>query len=449
MAKARREPAPALAKPSVAGLTRPAGASHFGFNALAGVIGIAFLLWRQSVAPEQAQANGLMTGVVIALLIAAHEILRLKAHRLPSTGLDWDGAFTPSYARIACKLLGLALTLGVIASVYWLLPEYHGSFYQPFWDALTTYGIPLLAMSPAYFWWVDGHQRQPEDAYYHLGRALLHPLAPEARALIKNHFGGWAVKAFFLPLMTVYVGTEVRGFWSAWQAIQAAAAQAGGFWAALTTQKLGFYPYELLYRFTFTVDLLFCVVGYVMTLKVFDSHIRSADPTALGWMVALICYQPFFSLLEAQYLRYEDHIVWGTWLIGAPVIKFFWAVAISVLVSIYCLATVAFGLRFSNLTYRGIITSGPYRYSKHPAYLSKNLSWWLISVPFIAVAPAAALTNCTHLLAINCIYYLRARTEERHLSQDPVYVQYALWINEHGLLARLGRWWPALRYRAA
>ena len=71
----------------------------------------------------------------------------------------------------------------------------------------------------------------------------------------------------------------------------------------------------------------------------------------------------------------------------------------------------------------------------------------MISVPFIATAPGPALSNCLHLLLINAIYYARARTEEAHLSRDPDYVRYALWMNEHGLLARLGRRWTWLRYR--
>ena len=54
------------------------------------------------------------------------------------------------------------------------------------------------------------------------------------------------------------------------------------------------------------------------------------------------------------------------------------------LVLVYCLATVAFGYRMSNMTYRGIITSGPYRFTKHPAYLGKVASWWLISLPFFS-----------------------------------------------------------------
>jgi protein-S-isoprenylcysteine O-methyltransferase Ste14 len=126
-----------------------------------------------------------------------------------------------------------------------------------------------------------------------------------------------------------------------------------------------------------------------------------------------------------------------------------WGTLIIVLSMVYALCTVSFGLRFSNLTNRGIITGGPYRFSKHPAYLSKNLSWWLVSVPFISNEGwAAGLRNCCLLTLLNLVYYARARTEERHLSRDPAYVAYALWINDKGLLRGLARIFPAFRYRA-
>jgi hypothetical protein len=46
------------------------------------------------------------------------------------------------------------------------------------------------------------------------------------------------------------------------------------------------------------------------------------------------------------------------------------------------------------------------------------------------------------------VYYIRARTEERHLSWDPTYVAYAEWIDRHGVLRHLGKLFPFLRYRA-
>jgi protein-S-isoprenylcysteine O-methyltransferase Ste14 len=129
-----------------------------------------------------------------------------------------------------------------------------------------------------------------------------------------------------------------------------------------------------------------------------------------------------------------------------------WGSLILVLVVIYVWATIAFGARFSNLTHRGIITSGPYRYTKHPAYLAKNLSWWLVSMPFMfGVSPLTSLRCCVLLLMLNGVYYLRAKTEERHLSLDPDYRRYAQWIDQHGLLrgisgipllGALARWRP-------
>jgi protein-S-isoprenylcysteine O-methyltransferase Ste14 len=115
-----------------------------------------------------------------------------------------------------------------------------------------------------------------------------------------------------------------------------------------------------------------------------------------------------------------------------------WGSGILFLVFVYVWSTAAFGLRFSNLTHRGIITHGPYRWTKHPAYLAKNLSWWMISVPFVAGSGwLVAIQSCLMLAAVNLIYYLRAKSEERHLAADPVYRDYQAYIARHGLCARL------------
>ncbi len=118
------------------------------------------------------------------------------------------------------------------------------------------------------------------------------------------------------------------------------------------------------------------------------------------------------------------------------------------LLGFYALSAVVFGCRFSNLTHRGVLTNGPFRLTKHPAYVSKNISWWLISVPFVSnEGPVEAITMCVLLLGVNAIYFARAKTEERHLSWDPDYVAYALWIEENGIFRWVGRLLPFVRYR--
>ena len=52
-------------------------------------------------------------------------------------------------------------------------------------------------------------------------------------------------------------------------------------------------------------------------------------------------------------------------------------------VGVYAWATLALGLRASNLTNRGIVTTGPYRWLRHPAYVAKNLSWWIGATPLV------------------------------------------------------------------
>jgi protein-S-isoprenylcysteine O-methyltransferase Ste14 len=239
------------------------------------------------------------------------------------------------------------------------------------------------------------------------------------------HARGWAIKAFFLPLMFVYVVGDLGGFWS----------------GPLLPAPVDFehiFPrlIDLLYLF----DVFLAAITYALTLRPLDSHIRSADPTVAGWLVCLALYPPF-NAVTGKILPYDqDGLFWGKVFAPYPALYVLWGVAILVLVAIYAWSTAAFGLRFSNLTHRGIITNGPYRWSKHPAYLSKNLSWWMISVPFVAGAGwFQAVQSCLLLGGVNLIYFLRARTEERHLSADPVYRDYAAFIAERGLLAVAGR----------
>ncbi len=182
--------------------------------------------------------------------------------------------------------------------------------------------------------------------------------------------------------------------------------------------------YDFLYDFIFFIDLLFTTVGYALCFRPIDTHLRSAEPTFLGWGVALFCYEPFFGMLfERQYVHYQG-LGFGNWLATMPGLRWAWGITILLLITVYVLATVAFGVRFSNLTHRGILTNGPYRFTKHPAYVAKNLSWWLLSIPFIPnESLATSIKHCVGLLLVNFIYYMRAKTEERHLSLDPTYVR--------------------------
>jgi hypothetical protein len=341
-------------------------------------------------------------------------------HR-PSTGMAM-AYWQPNIRRALIKLVGLIGSLAFVGCLYWVFPEYHGSFYDPYYELLRLILPAWLILALPYIYYVDARMPYPKDMYWVMGRIFLLEWEGIDWRKVWNHLLGWIVKGFFLPLMFVYMCRSLDVFLKY-------------DFSQLTAFR--FY-YDFLFQFLFFIDVGLVSMGYLMSLRLFDTHIRSTEPTMLGWVVALICYQPFLSVINQQYLAYETGHPWGEWLWGSPMLYGVWGCMILMLIGIYVWSTVIFGARFSNLTHRGIITNGPYRWSRHPAYWSKNLSWWMISVPFLVHGSwLEMIRHCALLLMLNGIYYLRAKTEEAHLSNDPDYVQYSNWVAQHGLLRKI------------
>ncbi|MBX3232756.1 MAG: hypothetical protein KIT84_43545 [Labilithrix sp.] len=169
----------------------------------------------------------------------------------------------------------------------------------------------------------------------------------------------------------------------------------------------------LTYDIIFAVDCGWALVGYGMESRWLNNKTKSVEPTAFGWLVCMACYPPFNNVL-GTYLPLENGapvIVHPDWLLALRVFTVF-------LFAIYAAATVAFGPRFSNLTNRGIISGGPYRFVRHPAYLCKCTAWWMEHLPTMTITKG-------FFLSLLCgVYALRAWTEERHLSADPDYLAY-------------------------
>ena len=405
-------------------LDSPRSATSFALSFIALLAGLIVAALAQHLWPGDPERTLLCGGGAIALTIALVDLVFFGTSRRPSSGLAAHALRPASLGEAAVRFLGLLVTLATIGLVYWLFPEYHGTFYQPYWHLLQTLAWPMLCLAPLYFLWTGTRLVKQRDPYLQLGRLLLGRGWDQLdRETLRSHWLAWTVKAFFLPLMVVYAEQRIT---STGQALRALS------WNTWSV-------YTFFYELSFLIDLLYCVLGYLLTLRILDTQVRSTEPTVFGWVVALVCYQPFYSVIGNFYLKYDEYTVgWQAWLAGYPVVHALWATAIIILTLIYGLSTVAFGLRFSNLTDRGIITSGPYRFTRHPAYLSKNLSWWLISVPFISqLGWLTAMRQCVLLVFLNLIYFLRARTEERHLGQDPTYLAYSRWIDEHGMFSKL------------
>lgn len=170
---------------------------------------------------------------------------------------------------------------------------------------------------------------------------------------------------------------------------------------------------DVAYNIVFFVDCGTALIGYSLESRWLGNKTRSVEPTFLGWSCALACYPPFNNVL-GTYLPLHN----GPSIITNDNMLLAFRAATVVLFTIYASATVAFGFKFSNLTNRGIISRGPYKYIRHPAYVTKCTAWWLEHLPTMTFTKAIFLTG------LCSVYAMRAWTEERHLSRDPDYIAY-------------------------
>ena len=427
-APVRLDPAPvALKRPE-----RPESAVGHGVG-LAGLVGLVGWLLIARAYGLGGPLSALTAVAACGAPMVLWSVLIDRVHLRPSTGIDWTlrRPWRESLDLTTTKLTGLWVTWAVLAVLYWAGRWYWSGNY-PWALELMRAALPALIVgSVLYVAMLDRRLVVPRDGCWHAGAAVTGRWAEVDRTMLANHARSWAVKGFFLAFMLSIVP---GGFAVIMDTSVSDAARDP---VALAT---------LLISGMFVIDVTFATVGYVLTMRPLDAHIRSAEPTVAGWVAALMCYPPFALMQPGAPLHYNAGSVagegtWGVWFSGQPVVL--WAIGgtLLALTACYAWATMAFGPRFSNLTHRGILTHGPYAVTRHPAYLSKNLFWWLATLPFLAADRGDAVRNTLLMGLVSSIYYWRARTEERHLGRDPAYLEYFRWAETGALVPRFTRRW--------
>ncbi len=399
-----------------------------GLAGLAGLLAwIGFARWHDPVLDGPYAA--LVDIVACGLPMVLWALIVDQVHRHPSTGIDWTRIRSWAETReiTIAKLVGLWATWAGIAAIYATGRFYWtGSFAFAMW-CFQTAAPALVALSIPYLLYFDRRAVDPKDGCYALGCWIMDTAAGRDHAAILQHLRAWAVKAFFLAFMLAIVPPGFGEF---------VRADPGRLW----TDPVALAGW--LITFMFTIDVAFATVGYLLTLRPLDAHIRSAEPTMQGWVAALICYPPFVLMANNGPLDYRPGTGdWTMWFAGHPLVLSLVGAVLVGLTAIYAWATLSFGFRFSNLTHRGILTHGPYAWSKHPAYLSKNLFWWLSTIPFLTTGSWTDAARATVLMgAVAAVYYWRAKTEERHLSADPAYREYSAWMDRNAPVPRFFNW---------
>jgi protein-S-isoprenylcysteine O-methyltransferase Ste14 len=276
--------------------------------------------------------------------------------------------------------------------------RYKSSFKYEFND----YAINLMLVSRGAIYFSYGFLFHK---HYFLRRSKVVLLSKKVKKIILTYL----IIFFFLTLMLKFLNIEFSEFHEALSTI-------------FLNQNSTFFDrynawYLMLYHLLFTIDVSLGIIGYTIASRWLDNRTRSVDMTMEGWIVALMCYPPMNNAFTEQFINYNrlgTHAVITSEL-GKMIVMAFTLL----LIIIYVWATIAFSFKFSNLTNRGIVTTGPYAVVRHPAYVAKNLSWWLANTFVLSNFWAASA-----LFAWNVIYILRALTEEKHLKKDPKYQAY-------------------------
>jgi protein-S-isoprenylcysteine O-methyltransferase Ste14 len=245
-------------------------------------------------------------------------------------------------------------------------------------------------------------------------RALRAPLAADDRLALLCCL----LKAFFAPMMVMSMMIFCVGAVGNALAL-AFGSEPGEGW-------LRGRSFWLLLHLILFVDVLVFTFGYLVELPRLGNQIRSVDPSPIGWAAALVCYPPFNSVTAyvygstaSDFPQFDD-----------PTAHALGNALLLAMMALYAWASVALGWKGSNLTHRGIVAHGPYRFVRHPAYICKNTAWWIGSLPLFAkafeqswTAGGAALLT---MASWSAIYLLRALTEEDHLRRvDGDYAAYA------------------------
>ena len=311
----------------------------------------------------------------------------------------------------AMSLIGIAYCYYVVNPYYidffsstYKLPGFEITDRQILTGILWFYAICLI---PYYATFNDKFQTKSRlvwRAVFHLNQRAPEP--EERVALLAT-----MVKFFFLPLMAVWMFANFSHLYS----------NGAVFW-----KHGNFFPdgYWMLFNLIVWIDVAFFVLAYSIEHPVLKNEIRSVEPTMLGWAVALICYPPFNGITN-QVLGWYSSDYPEIETLG---LRYVAAIAMLALMFIYLWATIALNIKASNLTNRGIVTGGPYAYVRHPAYIAKNMAWWIGALPILYAFWHKGIPQFFY--AAFCIgtwtyiYYLRAMTEERHLMQDPDYQAY-------------------------
>ncbi|CAN0316416.1 unnamed protein product, partial [Phaeothamnion confervicola] len=275
------------------------------------------------------------------------------------------------------------------------------------------YWLYVIAILAHYHWTATLKPSRALLAARALLRFAYSPLVVARRGLPDAERLGLLVtllKVFFAPLMLLFLHGAVGSVLNNGLALAR--------YSPASTQELFYafnaYGFTFMYQLILLADVGFFTIGYLVEHPYLRNEIRSVDATLVGWVAAIACYPPFngitVNILGGNVNDFPQF--------SNPILHLSINGLILALMLIYASASVALKWKASNLTHRGIVCGGPYRYVRHPAYVTKNIAWWLATVPALSAASTQSWWAMFLIVGSSAgwaaIYVLRALTEEDH-----------------------------------
>lgn len=350
---------------------------------------------------------------MLFLFVTYHMLMRVPGTRVSAALVKYTSRmFLVAFSYYILQNIGSFLELTMIYinnySCHYILSiimnNFRGSNYNYFFKYfIDLYMVVCLTITYPYLYYYESNKPVEQDKYVSLLRSICSlPGACVKKSIYWNKHSKsglltYLIKLFYVPYLTSWV-------------INNSIHQ-----KALTMNfQMGFFTVnEYLVALFIYIDTLIFAFGYLIESRIFKNEIKSVEPAISGWIVCLWCYPPFN---EISFKIFDHKIIditynYPQWVINITIC------IITILWGVFAWASVSMGTRASNLTNRGIVRHGPYKYVRHPAYTAKIIVWFLQGI-FMGQYGLGILSG--FLL----IYVLRALTEERHLSLDKDYLSY-------------------------
>lgn len=327
----------------------------------------------------------------------------------------------------------LQKSLGVSTSLVWKSNT---------WDLLQQFFLIYGAYFVFYYLWWGDNEWKPIFFWRGIKKLILKLSPKNFNKQILNKEEKLAmltmlVKFIYIPLMFTWFFTNLQSVVNILGNIDKYLLEKNFFYKSDTFIHFYFrHIHRLLFNLLFFIDVSIFLFGYTIELNFLNNKIKSVEPTLFGWLVALSCYPLLNNYTNTILGWHSSNMPDFVALFGEKIsfynLSMIFGLLFVILIWIYVRASIALGFKASNLTNRWIVSHWPYKYIRHPAYICKNLAriiWWLPVIVWLFTSKTGLdfkmILAVTGSLIWWClIYHLRALTEERHLLQDPDYIEY-------------------------